>query len=137
MFAVPPFPGTNDHFVPRLSKTKFHYKGFGVTENFFETTIEATGEKVNGVTKPSISSVKKALIDNCAIFKDDVMLREIGRHLWDYHYRNNEIRTITYRLFSHRERVCWHEPRIKKQSRYILWEPIVTRRQNTNVLALQ
>ncbi len=92
MFAVPPIPAKNDHNVPQLSKRKTQFKGLGNTENFFETTIEATGEEVNGVTKPSISNVKKALIDNGAIFKDDVMIREIGCHLWDYYYPNNEIK---------------------------------------------
>ncbi len=92
MFAVPPFPLTNHHFVPRLSKTKFHYKGFGIINSFIETNVEATGEEVDDVKKPSISNVKQALVENGATIKDDVMLREIGREIMDYYLSNNKIK---------------------------------------------
>jgi hypothetical protein len=91
MFAVPPFPAKNDHFVPQLSRRKTQFLGLGIINNFSETNIDPTGEEVNGVKKPSILNVKKTLIDNGAVIKDDVILREIRRDIMDYYYPNNEI----------------------------------------------
>ncbi len=36
--------------------------------------------------------MKKALSDNGAVIKDDVILREIGREIMDYYYPNIEIK---------------------------------------------
>ncbi len=40
MFAVPPFPVKNDHFVPQLSKRKTQYKGLGIMNNLSKQTLK-------------------------------------------------------------------------------------------------
>lgn len=62
----------------------------GILKNFIESNIEASGEEVNAVKKPSASDVKKALIENGAVIEENVIFREIRHAIMKYYCSDNE-----------------------------------------------
>ena len=94
MFAVPPIPEKENHFVPQLSKRKKQYKGLGISNNFLETdnSYRRKRETIN-------IGCKKTLVDNGAIMGDDVILKEIGREIFDYYWPNCEMKDNYIQVF--------------------------------------